>query len=130
MVRSLLRPTILMLMLGSGIMCQPRKIDPPTLTGKLVIAKPCSNYVIQVLQGSIEPSALDPLWKDTVSGITYVNVFTVANLYHFLSSFAEGDTITFQLGYGSDPPIPLCDPFAFYPSPPVSNPVRNVQKRN
>ena len=130
MARSILRPMILILMLGSGIMCQP-EVHPPTFIGKLVIAKPCTGYVIQVLQGSIDPSDLDPLWKDTISGITYVNVFTVTNRCTFPSGFAEGDTISFQWGDSSIHPSPLCDLcFAYYPTPPIGNPVRNVQKVN
>jgi hypothetical protein len=128
MVRSLLRPILFLLMLCSGVMCQPERVDPPTLTGKLVIEKPCANFVIQVLEGSIDPGKLDPLWKDSVNDSTYINVFTVANRCSFPGNFAEGDTLTFQLG-DDGAPRPLCDLcYVFYPTPPVSNSVRNVQK--
>lgn len=131
MNRPFLRPILFLLMLCSGIMCQPEKVDPPTLTGKLVIEKACANYVIQVLQGSIDPTKLDPLWKDTISGITYINVFTVANRCTFPGGFSEGDTLTFQLGDSSVPPSPVCDLcYVYYPTPPVSNSVKNVQKLN
>ena len=124
-----LRPILLLLMVGSGIMCQPEKVDPPTLTGKLVINGPCAHFVIQVLQGSIDPSKIDPLWKDSIHNINYVNVFTVGNRCTFPYNLAEGDTITFQLD--SDPPAQVCDVCNIaWPTPPVSNPVKNVKKTN
>ncbi len=129
MTRNILRPMILMLMLCSGIMCQPTTVTPSTYTGKLVLQKACGHLVIQVLDGSIDPGKVDPLWKDSVNDSTYINVFTVANQCTFPDNLAEGDTLSFQLDYNPPPTSPLCDEcYVFYPTPPVSNYVRNVHK--
>lgn len=127
MARFALRPIILIFMLGSGIMCQPEKINPTTLTGKLVLNRACANYVIQVLQGTIEPSKIDALWKNPDNDSTYINVFTVANRCTFPDSLKEGDTISFEID--TNPPAQTCAVCAIsYPTPPVSNDVKNVQK--
>ena len=122
---------ILFFMICTGIMCQPEKVDPPTLTGKLVLTQPCAGVVIQVLQGSIDPSKIDPLWKDSITGMTYINVFTVSNQCTFPGNLHEGDTIAFQLDSDPPPPSPLCDMCAISsPVPPIANYVRNVRKLN
>jgi len=129
MARNILHPMILMLMLGSGIMCQPKQVSYPALKGKLVLNRACSNFVIQVLQGSIEPSKIEPLWKDTANDSTYINVFTVANRCTFPSGLAEGDTIFFALD--PNPQVQTCAICQiYYPTPPVMNDVMDVQKIN
>lgn len=129
MVRSVLRPIILLFILCAGIMCQPKQVTFPLLKGKLVLNRACSNFVIQVLQGTIEPSKIDPLWKDTANDSTYINVFAVANRCSFPSGLAEGDTIMFALD--PNPPAQTCAICQiYYPTPPVMNDVRDVQKLN
>ncbi len=129
MARSILRLIILTLILGSGIMCQPKQVTRPALKGKLVLNRACSNFVIQVLEGSIEPAKIDPLWKDSVNDSIYVNVFTVGNRCTFPSGLAEGDTLFFALDPNPQPQTCLiCQ--IFYPTPPVTNDVMDVQKIN
>jgi hypothetical protein len=129
MARSTLPPIILVFMLGSGIMCQPKQVTVPTLKGKLVLNRACSNFVIQVLEGNIEPSKIDALWKDTVNDSTYINVFAVANRCTFPSGLAEGDTIIFALDPNPQPQTcAICQ--IYYPTPPVMNTVMDVQKIN
>jgi hypothetical protein len=111
-------------------MCQPEKVEPTILTGKLVTVKGCG-ILIEVLKGSIDPTKLDPLWKDPTTGIIYFNVFTVDNQCTFPGGFADGDIITFQLDYNPPPPGPLCDMCAISsPVPPVGNTVKDVKKVN
>jgi hypothetical protein len=129
MARSVLRSIILLFMLGSGVMCQPEQVTLPALKGKLVLNRACSNFVIQVLQGSVDPSKIDPLWKDTANDSTYINVFAVANRCTFPSGLAEGDTIFFALD--PNPPAQTCQICQiYYPTPPVMNAVQDVQKIN
>ncbi len=90
MSRPVIHPILLLLILGSGIMCQPERVNPPTLTGKLVIDRACSHFVIQLLQGSIEPSKIVPVWKNSANDSTYVNVFAVSNQCTFPYSGIAG----------------------------------------
>ena len=111
----------------SAVGCQPRKVDP-TLIGQLVVDTSCGHYVIVLVQGSTDASHLAPEWRDTTTGILYVNVFGVSNPCGFGANIlSTGDRFSFE--FDPHPPIencPLCH-FA-YPAPPVSNAVKNVHK--
>jgi hypothetical protein len=121
---------LLFFCIAAGLSCQPTRVAPSSLTGKLVIDGPCGNYVIQVLQGTPGPGRVVASWKDTLSNTVYTNVFTVSNQCHFPGSGSvlnKGDVFTFE--WDGNPPANNCMVCEIYvPTPPVHDAVKNIQK--
>ncbi|GGB04378.1 hypothetical protein [Puia dinghuensis] len=130
MKRNVFIPILLLLLAGTGFYCQPGKIESPTLTGKLVIDGPCSNYVIQVLSGNIDSSKIVASWKDSTFGhdTTYTNVFTVSDFCTFGNNhLSQGDVFTFRIT--DSVPVQTCMQCLIYvPTPQKRNAVIDVQK--
>jgi hypothetical protein len=128
-IRSAIPPVLMLLAIGSGIMCQPKKVSL-TLFGKLAIDTSCGHFVIEVLQGSIDGSKIVPEWKNPADGSIYINCFAVANFCDFPSnSFSKGDIFSFELDpHPAIQHCPIC--FFDYPAPPVSNAVKDLHKVN
>jgi len=127
MKRTMFLPIIMLLFAGAGFNCQPSKIKPASLTGKLVINKPCGHYVIQVLSGDVDPGFLVKSWRDSITNTSYSNVFTVANSCNFTGSgLSPNDVFTFKINDTSFVQnCMLC--MIFYPTPVVSNTVSDIQ---
>jgi hypothetical protein len=109
--------------------CQPYKVTLPVVTGKLVVASYCGQYIVEVLSGSIpDSSVLTKSWTDIDTDSTYTNVFRVNDICTFAAAaVAVGDTITFNLN--GIPPVQscyTCDIVAF-PEPAASNAVTNIK---
>jgi hypothetical protein len=121
---------LLVFCIAAGLSCQPTKVAPSSLTGKLVIDGPCGNYVIQVLQGNPPRGRVAASWKDTLSNMVYTNVFTVSNRCHFPdpgTTLSKGDVFTFE--WDGNPPANNCMTCQIYvPTPAVENAVKNIQK--
>ena len=88
----------------------------------------CGNFVIQVLEGTIDPGKIVASWKNPQNDSVITNVFTVGNRCSFGgNNLVQGDIFTFQLD--ATPPPQNCMLCLIYvPTPPVSNAVKNVQK--
>jgi len=98
-------------------------------TGKLVIASPCSHYVIEVVEGPIDPAKIAVFWKDTFADTTYKNVFTVSNYCSFADlGLGKNEYITFELATETPPPGCQVQCMIYYPTPPVQNLIKNAKK--
>jgi hypothetical protein len=100
------------------------------LHGKLIMSTGCSNYMLQVTQGTLPSDKINSTWKDPLTGIVYKNVFTVLNrcvlsdtALHFDAefSFRVADTA---------PDSSQCNVECIWyrPSPPAGNFIADVQK--
>jgi hypothetical protein len=127
-------PMILVVLFG--LACRRSSIIPPpsssTLTGTVVENPGCGHFIVQVLSGSFADSSVVKSWTDTVTGSTFTNVFAVRDwIVMDHDHVTAGDTFSFTL----NGPLPdylntIYYPcmMEFYPMPPVSNNVTNIQK--
>jgi hypothetical protein len=127
MNRFILLPIVALLLTGASFQCKPNRVEPPQLTGKLVVNAACGHYVVEVLSGNVDSARLVRSWKDSASDTTYTNVFAVSNACTFSGfGLSRGDIFTFTM---NDTVIVqncmLC--MIFYPKPPVSNFVNHVR---
>lgn len=65
--------------------------------GKLVIQGICMNYVIQIVEGSVNASLFEQSWVNPSTNITYKNVFGLASICTFPSNIKEGDEFNFTI---------------------------------
>jgi hypothetical protein len=109
--------------------CQPYKMTYPVVTGKLVVAAYCGQYIVQVLSGSIPDSGvLTKSWTNKDTDSTYTNVFRVNDICTFAAAgLAVGDTFTFTLN--GIPPVQSCYTcnIVAFPEPAASNAVTNIK---
>jgi hypothetical protein len=128
MKRKLFLLAVILFFAGAGFNCRPNvELPPGFIKGKLVVNGPCGNYVVQVVEGDIDPSRLLKTWTDSVRDTTYTNVFRVANACDFGGArLLQNDIFQFKL---NDTVIVqncmLC--MIFYPTPAVSNTVSHIQ---
>lgn len=130
MKRTILIPVVLFLFAGSGFNCEPGKVNPDKLTGKLVVAGPCGQYVIQVLKGDLDSSRIQKMYLDSGffgKGERYSNVFTVRNVCDFAGyHLSKNDIFTFVLKDTlPDQNCAVC--LIYYPVPTITNTVQQVQ---
>lgn len=131
MIRKLFPPIVLLLILLSGPKCIPEHHGPDgTLIGKLVVDTYCSNYVISVVQGNINPYPVAVEWKDPDSNLVYVNAFAVANRCTFDQfGLSKGELFSFEMD--TMPPMQTCMICQIaYPAPAYSHAIKNVKKLN
>jgi hypothetical protein len=129
MIRKILSPVLLLLAIGLSFQCKKNN-NPQVLTGKLVIAGPCANYVIQVLRGPIDSSRLVKRWTNPDNDSVYTNVFAVSNSCTFAGSGVTKGQV-FQFEFDSNPPAQNCLRCDIAVSlPPVSNAVKNTAAIN
>jgi len=110
--------------------CRRDDTPPPgnTLKGKLVLNGACGNYVIQVLEGTIDPGKIVASWKNPQTDSVFTNVFTAGNSCNFEgNNLVQDDIFTFQLD-ATPPPQNCAHCLIYVPTPPVSNAIKNVQK--
>ncbi|HSC38749.1 MAG TPA: hypothetical protein VLD19_12790 [Chitinophagaceae bacterium] len=130
MRRFIVLPVLLGALLIYSFQCRRDDMDHPgnVLKGKLLFNGFCGQYTIQLLEGYIPPEKIVASWKFPYSDSVYPNVFAVANACTFGGNhLQQGDVFTFEL----DTPVPpqncaLC--LAYFPTPPISNAVKDVQK--
>jgi hypothetical protein len=128
MTRRIVLSFLLVLAVLANFDCQPNKVTLPVVTGKLVVAAYCGQYIVQVLSGSIPDSSVTKSWTDIDNDSTYTNVFRVNDICTFAAAgVAVGDTITFNLnGITPVQNCYTCDIVAF-PEPAASNAVTNIK---
>jgi len=128
MKRKLFLIAVILFFAGAGFNCRPSaELPSGMLKGKLVINKPCGNFVVQVIGGDIDPTRLLKTWTDSVGDTTYSNVFRVANACNFGGAgLLQNDIFQFKLNdtlIGQN--CMLC--MIFYPTPAVSNTVSHIK---
>lgn len=65
--------------------------------GKLVLQGICMNYVIQIVEGSVNPILYEQSWVNPLTNTTYKNVFGLASTCTFPSNIKEGDEFYFTI---------------------------------
>jgi hypothetical protein len=81
-----------------NILCN--KADQPPVEyfkGKLVLQGICMNYVIQIVEGSVNPTLFEQSWVNPLTNTTYKNVFGLASICTFPSNIKEGDEFYFTI---------------------------------
>ena len=131
MIRRIVLSSFLLLVVLANFDCKPDKVTYPVMTGKLVVASICDQYIVQVLSGPIpDSSVLTKSWTDKATDSSYSNVFRVSDVCTFAAAgVVVGDTFTFTLN--GTPPTQTCytcDAVAF-PQPSTSNAVTNIKIR-
>ncbi len=98
----------------SAFQCHRPTAAAPCFKAKLQKKAICMNYTLSVVEGNIDPSMVEPTWKDPNTGIEYNNAFGLGNPCDFPASIAEGDEFYFEIG-GTDNNCAVCQ--AYYPTP-------------
>ena len=81
-----------------NILCN--KADQPAVEifkGKLVLQGICMNYVIQIVEGSVNPTLYEQSWVNPSTNTTYKNVFGLESICTFPSNIKEGDEFYFTI---------------------------------
>ena len=117
----------LTLLAGTGFQCKPTRISS-SLTGKLVAVGPCSQYVVQVIEGSYTRAQVDTVWKNTGNDSVFHNVFAVGNSCTFkLNGLEQGAIFSFE--WDPKAPAELCATcMIFYPTPSKYNVLQHVRR--
>ena len=55
------------------------------------------NYVIELVEGSIEPSLIEKQWVNPITKTEYKNVFALGSICTFPENIAEGQEFYFSL---------------------------------
>lgn len=71
--------------------------DLKTYTGKLVLKGICMNYVIEVIDGDLDPNLIEALWVNDMTNMSYNNVFALGSRCDFPENIEEGDTFQFSI---------------------------------
>ena len=93
--------------------------------GKLVVAGICSNYTIQLLDGTIDTTKIEANWKDDVTGKSYTKVFALGSPCTFPTTIKEGDEFYFTLD-DSKQQCAVC--MAYYPKPQKALSIKVIDK--
>jgi hypothetical protein len=101
----------------------PRSCTDPTFQGRLAVQGICLNYVIQVVEGEIDPELIEAEWTHEFTGETYTRVFRLGNPCDFPENLKEGDTFDFVvIPEPLDPSCAVCE--AYSPTPDKSLNIR------
>ena len=90
--------------------------ESETLTGKLVLKGICMNYVIEVIEGNIDPNLIEKEWINELTNVAYNNVFALGSVCSFPEGIEEGDTFQFSVQTNdADQTCAVCE--AYSPTP-------------
>ena len=130
MRRFIALPVLLGVLLICSFQCRRDDMDHPgnVLKGKLLFNGMCGQYTVQLLEGYMPPEKIVASWKFPNTDSIYTNVFAAANVCNFGEfHLQQGDVFTFKLD--SLPPVQNCAVcLAYFPTPPISNAIKDVQK--
>ncbi len=81
-----------------GLSCE-KNVEVPKvcLKGKLVLKGICMNYVIEVVEGNIDPSFFEKQWINPMTKVEYKNVFGLASICTFPENIIEGQEFYFSV---------------------------------
>ncbi|HEY4064530.1 MAG TPA: hypothetical protein VGM30_21645 [Puia sp.] len=129
----ILRTFLLALLIASGFQCKKHTSNTGLLTGKLIASDGCLQYVVEVLDGPVDPATVVDTWKDTDNDSVYHNVFRLTGVRDAcgIGSYGvvKGDTFTFRMD--PNPQHTLCYVCAVMTTlamPPVSDAIKDINK--
>jgi hypothetical protein len=132
MLRQVLPALFLLLLISPGFICN-KGIDIPVLTGKLIASDGCLQFVVEVTDGSVDPTRVVDTWKDTDNDSVYHNVFRLTGVRDACAigayGVSKGDSFQFQ--FDPNPQHTLCytcNSMTTLAMPPISNAIKNVKK--
>jgi hypothetical protein len=134
MVRPLIRSVVLLLLISSGFQCKrSHPSNPNILTGKLIADDGCSQFAVEIITGSFDPSKVVSSWTDSDNDSVYTNVFRLTYVrgacaisYYGVS---KGDVFQFQFDPNpSNQPCETCAVMTTLAMPPVSDAIMDVKK--
>ncbi|CAM4203363.1 hypothetical protein EWU23_04560 [Cytophagaceae bacterium 50C-KIRBA] len=67
------------------------------LKGRLAVKGICMNYVIEVIEGQVDSSQVEKLWKNPMTGKTYTQAFALRSICSFPENMKEGDEFHFNI---------------------------------
>lgn len=134
MARLVIPAALLVVLAVFGLQCRRSASSSPNiLTGKLIIADGCSQFAVQIIDGSFNPSQVVASWKNPDDDSVYTNVFRLTAVkgacaisYYGVS---KGDIFQFQID--PDPQNQtcfVCDVLVAISLPSVSDAIMNVKK--
>lgn len=92
-----MKPLLLLLCL-SLVACKSQEVLPENCyKGRLALKGICNNYVIELVEGTIDTSRLEAQWKNPDTGKFYTNAFALSNPCALPVSLKEGDEFFFKL---------------------------------
>lgn len=81
-----------------GFSCEKNQEPASTcLKGKLVLKGICMNYVIELVEGSIDPNLIERQWVNPMTKTEYKNVFALGSICTFPANIAEGQEFYFSV---------------------------------
>ena len=104
------------MLLTSAGDCSKKTDNKARYKGRFEIAGICMNYTIQLLEGTIDSSAIATNWTDEVTGKSYTNVFGLKNPCVIPSTIKQGDEFYFYIDTTKKKDCIAC--LAYYPTPP------------
>ncbi|MFL0206236.1 hypothetical protein V7S74_05735 [Aquirufa sp. 2-AUSEE-184A6] len=92
-----MKPLLLLFCL-SLVACKSQEVLPENCyKGRLALKGICNNYVIELVEGTIDTSRLEAQWKNPDTGKFYTNAFALSNPCALPVSLKEGDEFFFKL---------------------------------
>ena len=92
-----MKPLVLLFCLLLGA-CKSQEVLPENCyKGRLSLKGICNNYVIELVEGSIDTSKVEAQWKNPDTGKIYKNAFALSNPCALPVSLKEGDEFLFKL---------------------------------
>ena len=91
-----MKPLLLFCLLLSA--CKSQEVLPDNCyKGRLSLKGICNNYVIELVEGSIDTSKVESIWKNPDTGKNYKNAFALSNPCALPVSLKEWDEFYFKL---------------------------------
>jgi hypothetical protein len=133
MLRYIFQTLLLILLIVSGYQCKKHKDEGPLLTGKLIASDGCLQYVVEVLDGPVDPAKVVATWTDTDNDSVYHNVFRLGGVRDVCGigayGVSKGDTFTFRIDPNPQNMICyVCAVMTTLAMPPISNSIKDVNK--
>lgn len=92
-----MKPLLLLLCL-LVVACKSQEVLPDKCyRGRLSLKGICNNYVIELVEGSIDTARVEVKWKNPDTGKLYSNAFALSNPCALPVSLKEGDEFFFTL---------------------------------
>lgn len=96
-----MKRSLLILLISSlfmGFSCEKNdEVPSACLKGKLVLKGICMNYVIELVEGNIDPSLFEKQWINPMTKVEYKNVFGLASICTFPENIVEGQEFYFSV---------------------------------
>jgi hypothetical protein len=132
MLRYSSQTLLLILLIVSGYQCKKHKDDSPLLLGKLIASDGCTQYVVEVLDGPVDPAKVVATWTDTDNDSVYHNVFRLTGVRDACGIGAYGVSKggVFNFRMDPNPQNTLCYVCAVMTTlamPPVSDAIKDVK---